>query len=91
MTAVQSGRYHVTGEGAPAFTEHSLRGEMADNWQFTDLDGAPAWGKCGKSPKFDIDTQLRVDAPASAPFSYVTVDSTDGGVSSVYRLAWRSG
>jgi len=90
-TAVHAARYHVTGQGAPALTEHPMRGYLDDNWQVTDaVTGEPAYVPCGKDRKLDIDTELRVSADNRAPASMITMDATDAAVTSTYRLLWKS-
>lgn len=65
----------------------------ADNWQVTDsTDWAQlVWAPCGVQRNFNINTELRVAAGTSSAsrVSFMTMDSTDGDISTVYHLAWK--
>ncbi len=89
--ALHRTRYHVTGEGAPSWVEHPMRGFLDDYWQVTDPSpGAPGFGPCGRDRKLDINTEVRVSADDAAAPSMVALDSTDGSVTSTYRLVWKA-
>lgn len=91
-SATLSSRYHFQGSGTPAFTEHAFASGLVDDWQVTDTVGAGAeFGKCGKDRKIDIDTELRAQSPrVDSPTSFITMDSTDGEISSTYHLTYRN-
>lgn len=91
--AALAARYHFQGAGAPDHTVTAFPSNLDDNWQVTDAvpAGSRKYGPCGKDRKFDIDTELRVNTVrADSPTSFVTMDSTDGAVSTTYRLVWKS-
>lgn len=91
-SATLSGRYHLQGSGAPAYTVHSFGSGLDDDWLVTDVVGtSPVYSQCGKDSKVDIDTELRAMADRDdAPTSYITMDSTDGTVATTYHLSYRS-
>ncbi|MCF2436564.1 DUF4360 domain-containing protein [Streptomyces thinghirensis] len=68
-------------------------GPLNDNWQATDTtDWAQlVWAPCGVQRNFNINTELRVSTGTSDPeeVSFMTMDSTDGDISTVYHLAWK--
>jgi|tagenome__1003787_1003787.scaffolds.fasta_scaffold20517358_1 hypothetical protein len=91
-TAKQVGSYAYQGQKESAATvNHSLSGPYDTNWQTTDAEAA-AFEECGKQRALNIDTKLILDAGKSDPksTSYITMDSTDGSLHSVYRLVWSS-
>ncbi|MFG2873807.1 DUF4360 domain-containing protein [Streptomyces sp. NPDC048337] len=85
--------YYFQGSPQTAAREHTFNGPYDDNWQATDeTDWAQwVWAPCGVQRNFNINTELRVRKGTSAPASssYMTMDSTDGDISTVYHLAWR--
>lgn len=84
-------------QGSPETAEHShtYDGAYNDNWQATDeTDWASlVWAPCGELRNFNINTELRVDAGTSdteETTSFMTMDSTDGDVSTTYHFAWKT-
>ncbi|AWT43063.1 MULTISPECIES: DUF4360 domain-containing protein [Streptomyces] len=92
-TAAQRASYYFQGSSQTAYRNHPLSGPYNDNWQATDeTDWAQlVWAPCGVQRNFNINTELRVNAGTSAPgkVSFMTMDSTDGDISTVYHLAWK--
>ncbi|MGW1724481.1 DUF4360 domain-containing protein [Streptomyces sp. NPDC002306] len=92
-SATQRASYYFQGSSNTAFRSHPYNGPYDDNWQATDsTDWAQlVWAPCGVQRNFNINTELRVNAGSSAPgkVSFMTMDSTDGDISTVYHLAWR--
>jgi hypothetical protein len=86
-------RYKFQGHGPQTTRQHPFATVMADNWQVTDVIRGEdrVFGPCGRDRKFDIDTELRIDAPngPNTPISFIAMDTTDGEFSSTYRLAWK--
>ncbi|MFC7510797.1 DUF4360 domain-containing protein [Streptomyces thermocarboxydus] len=67
-------------------------GPYDDNWQATDeTDWAQlVYAPCGVQRNFNINTELRVTAGSDpSKVSFMTMDSTDGDISTVYHLAWK--
>ncbi|MFE0509963.1 DUF4360 domain-containing protein [Streptomyces sp. NPDC058964] len=92
-TGVQRASYYFQGSSNTAFKNHPFGGPYNDDWQATDsTDWAQlVWAPCGVLRNFNINTELRVTAGSSAPgkVSFMTMDSTDGDISTVYHLAWK--
>lgn len=92
-SATQRASYYFQGSSNTAFRSHPYNGPYDDNWQATDsTDWAQlVWAPCGVQRNFNINTELRVNAGSSAPgkVSFMTMDSTDGDISTVYHLAWK--
>ncbi|QEU90891.1 DUF4360 domain-containing protein [Streptomyces kanamyceticus] len=85
--------YYFQGSPQTAAISHEFKGTYNDNWQATDsTDWAQlVWAPCGVRRNFNINTELRVDLGSSDPAksSFMTMDSTDGDISTVYHLAWK--
>jgi hypothetical protein len=92
-SGTEKASYYFQGSPQTAYRQHDFGGPYEDNWQATDeTDWAQlVWAPCGVQRNFNINTELRVNRGTSAPgsTSYMTMDSTDGNISTVYRLAWR--
>ena len=92
-SSTEKASYYFQGSPNTASRTHTFRGPYEDNWQATDdTDWAQlVWAPCGVQRNFNINTELRVNAGTSSPgaTSYMTMDSTDGDISTVYHLAWK--
>ncbi|CAL9336547.1 hypothetical protein SUDANB105_00182 [Streptomyces sp. enrichment culture] len=92
-TAVQRASYYFQGSSQTAFKNHPLSGAYDDNWQATDVtDWAQlVWAPCGVQRNFNINTEIRVNAGTTSAdkVSFMTMDSTDGDISTVYHMAWK--
>jgi len=93
-SAIQRASYYFQGSPSTQLRSHPLRGPLNDNWQATDeTDWAQlVWAPCGVQRNFNINTELRVNLGSSSPskVSFMTMDSTDGEISTVYHLAWKT-
>ncbi|ARP70067.1 DUF4360 domain-containing protein [Streptomyces pluripotens] len=92
-TGTQKASYYFQGSPTTVPRTHSFNGPYNDDWQATDsTDWAQlVWAPCGVLRNFNINTELRVSAGSTAPdkVSFMTMDSTDGDISTVYHLAWK--
>ncbi|KUN93201.1 DUF4360 domain-containing protein [Streptomyces caeruleatus] len=92
-SAIQRASYYFQGSPNTQFRNHAYSGPLNDNWQATDeTDWAQlVWAPCGVQRNFNINTELRVNLGSSSPskVSFMTMDSTDGDISTVYHLAWK--
>ncbi|GAA2632787.1 DUF4360 domain-containing protein [Streptomyces vastus] len=92
-SSTQKASYYFQGSPNTESRTHPFRGPYNDNWQATDTtDWAQlVWAPCGVQRNFNINTELRVNAGTSAPgsTSFMTMDSTDGDISTIYHLAWK--
>ncbi|WP_149822538.1 DUF4360 domain-containing protein [Streptomyces tailanensis] len=92
-SGVEKASYYFQGSPDTAARTHTFNGPYEDNWQATDeTDWAQlVWAPCGVERNFNINTELRVNrgsSPAGST-SFMTMDSTDGDISTVYHLAWK--
>jgi len=93
-TGLQRANYYFQGMSATAYVNHNFSGPLSDDWQTTDRTDVAAlvWAPCGEVRNLNINTELRVAAGTSDPAtttSYMTMDSTDGSLQSIYHLAWK--
>ncbi|MER5602482.1 DUF4360 domain-containing protein [Streptomyces sp. NPDC002265] len=92
-SATQRASYYFQGSPATAYRSHPFSGPLNDNWEATDsTDWAQlVWAPCGVQRNFNINTEIRVNAGTSAPgkVSFMTMDSTDGDISTIYHMAWK--
>ncbi|MEV5846761.1 DUF4360 domain-containing protein [Streptomyces sp. NPDC051985] len=92
-TGTQRASYYFQGSSNTAAASHPFGGPYDDNWQATDTtDWAQlVWAPCGVQRNFNINTELRVNAGSANPgkVSFMTMDSTDGDISTVYHMAWK--
>jgi hypothetical protein len=93
-SAVQRASYYFQGSPDTATRTHPYKGPYDNNWQATDSTdwGQLVWAPCGVKRNFNINTELRVNAgtsDTSKTNSFIAMDSTDGDIKTVYRLAWK--
>ena len=80
-------------EAKVAIVEEPFRplvtGLVDDDWQTTDTTpvASVVWASCSAQRNLNINTQLRVVAPAAGPESYVTEDTTDGSIVTLFHIA----
>ena len=89
----QRASYYFQGSPNTEYRSHPFTGPYDDNWQATDeTDWAQlVYAPCGVQRNFNINTELRVNLGSSSPskVSFMTMDSTDGDISTVYHMAWK--
>ncbi|WP_156723283.1 DUF4360 domain-containing protein [Streptomyces apocyni] len=89
----QKASYYFQGSPDTATRTHPFAGPFNDSWQATDETdwGQLVWAPCGVKRNFNINTELRVDPGTSdhTKTSFMTMDSTDGDINTIYRLAWK--
>jgi hypothetical protein len=92
VTGVQKASYYFQGQSQTAAKTHTLKGEYADNFQFTDKNdvGQLVWKPCGEERNFNINTELRVMGKGQDPSqtSFMSMDSTDGSIKTIYHFEW---
>ncbi len=93
-TALEKANYYFQGMSQTEYKQHNYKGPLSDDWQATDTTDVAAivYHPCGEKRNFNINTELRVFAGTSNPrttTSFMTMDSTDGSISTVYHLAWK--
>jgi hypothetical protein len=92
-TGQQRANYYFQGHSQTVYSTHPFRGPYSNDWQTTDSVEVPAlvYAPCGEERLFNINTELRVNrgsSPASAT-SFITMDSTDAAINTIYHFAWK--
>lgn len=89
----QRAGYYFQGAAQTTRTVHQFNGAYADSWQASDQTGYQdlVWAPCGEVRNLNVNTELRVYAGSSNPqaLSFMSMDSTDGSVSTVYHFEWK--
>ncbi|MDJ1132055.1 DUF4360 domain-containing protein [Streptomyces iconiensis] len=90
---LQKASYYFQGSSDTARQSHKFAGPYSDNWQTRDSTdySSLVWAPCGEDKNFNINSELRVNAGTSkaAETSFMSMDSTDGSVSTIFQLAWK--
>jgi len=91
-TASQRANYYFQGMSQSTFTNHPIAAPLDDNWFASDdvPVAAMVWHPCGELRNLNINTELRVAKGPSTQTSFVTMDSTDGSITTTYHFAWRT-
>lgn len=91
--AEQLATYYFQGESQSFKKSHTFNGPFQDNWQATDTTEAAAivFHPCGVKRNLNLNTELRVHKGNTSPHasSFITMDSTDGSIKTVYHLRWK--
>jgi len=93
-SATQSSFYYFQGEAQTHRTRHQFTGPVDGDWQRTDTIGISSLSflPCGEQRYLNVNTELRVNAGWSdrqKTTSFLTMDSTDGDLDTVYHVAWK--
>ncbi|MEU9842470.1 DUF4360 domain-containing protein [Actinomadura sp. NPDC048032] len=92
-SAVEKASYYFQGMSQTSAVSHTLKGQYADNWQFTDINDVAqlVYKPCGEERNFNVNTELRVLKGSSDPAktSFISMDSTDGSIKTTYHFAWK--
>ncbi|HEX9999660.1 MAG TPA: DUF4360 domain-containing protein [Actinoplanes sp.] len=90
-TASQRANYYFQGMTESTYVNHPFTAPLDDNWFASDEVpvAAVVWHPCGELRNLNINTEVRVAKGTSTDLSYVTMDSTDGSISTEYHLSWR--
>jgi hypothetical protein len=90
-TASERANYYFQGMTQTTTVIHNFTAPLDDNWLASDEIpiASVAWHPCGELRNLNINTELRVAKGTSTDVSYVTMDSTDGSLTTLYHLAWK--
>jgi hypothetical protein len=91
---MERANYYFQGTSPTASATHPFNGPLSDDWQATDKTDVASivFAPCGEQRNFNINTELRVAAGTSDPkttTSFMSMDSTDGSVSTKFHFAWK--
>ncbi|MFI5641359.1 DUF4360 domain-containing protein [Streptomyces goshikiensis] len=89
----QKASYYFQGMSRTAQRTHRFAGALEGNRQVTDTTGVEglAFAPCGEPRNLNVNTELRAEVGTSDPAraGYMSVDSTDGAIGSVYHFSWK--
>jgi hypothetical protein len=89
----ETANYYFQGEPQSTRIQHGFAGPMDSDWERTDSVGIASLSylPCGELRYLNVNTELRVDKGSSNPktTSFLTMDSTDGSIETVYHVAWK--
>lgn len=89
----QRAGYYFQGQSPTARITHTFSGPLSNNWQASDEKEYSdlVWAPCGEVRNLNVNTELRVYQGTSDPeaTNFMTMDSTDGSVSTRYQFAWK--
>ncbi|GAA0463786.1 hypothetical protein Aca07nite_59970 [Actinoplanes capillaceus] len=93
-SATQSSFYYFQGEARTHRSRHQFTGPADGDWQRTDDIGisSVSFLPCGERRYLNVNTELRVNAgwsDKSRTTSFLTMDSTDGNLDTVYHVTWK--
>jgi hypothetical protein len=92
-TALQKAQYYFMGSSETASQSYDFAGPFDDNWHTSERTEVAEliYAPCGEQRNFNINSELRVSPGASDPdnVSFITMDSTDGAVSTTYHMSWK--
>lgn len=91
--ALERANYYFQGQSQTAFVSHTFTGPLGDDWQTSDEVPVAAliWAPCGALRNLNINTELRAMAgtsDATKTTSFISMDSTDGAINTVYHFQW---
>ena len=88
----ETANYYFQGEQHTTRIRHDFKGFMAENWQRSDKVeiSSLSFLPCGEKRYLNVNTELRVSAGAarSGTTNFLTMDSSDGNLSTVYHVSW---
>ena len=90
-TATQRANYYFQGMSQSTYQSYRLPAPSDGDWINTDQVPVASWvwHPCGALRNLNINTELRVSGGTSKSASYVTMDSTDGSIETIYHIGWK--
>jgi hypothetical protein len=86
--------YYFQGMSQTAHITHPFKSPADDDWQTTDQTPVAAlvFRPCGEERNLNINTELRANLGSSDgkhTTSWLSMDSTDGSINTIYHFAWK--
>ena len=93
-SASETANYYFQGEPQTTRIRHGFTGPSDGDWQRTDTVGVSSLSflPCGEQRYLNVNTELRVNrgwSDTRNTTSFLTMDSTDGSIDTVYHVAWK--
>lgn len=88
--ASQRANYYFQGMTQSSYTNHSIPAPLDDNWIASDEVpiASAVWHPCGELRNLNINTELRLSRGSSTGTNFLTMDSTDGSIETLYHMIW---
>lgn len=88
---MQLASYYFAGQSSTGKSTHNITGPKSDNWQFTDRTeiGEIVFAPCGMVRHLNVNTEVRAYSNSANETAFVSMDSTDGSVNTIYQFAWK--
>jgi hypothetical protein len=82
---------HDIRESSFSFPGLHVDGYFDDNWETADATpfASIVWAGCSAQRNLNVNTELRASAPATADYSFVTEDTTDISLVTIFHLAFK--
>ena len=92
-TGSETANYYFQGEPQTTRIRHDFTGPIDTDFERTDSVGISSLSflPCGEERYLNVNTELRVNRgqSSSTATSFMTMDSTDGSIDTVYHIAWK--
>lgn len=90
--ASQRANYYFQGMTESSYVNHTISAPLDDNWIASDEVpiASAVWHPCGELRNLNINTELRVSRGSSTGTNFLTMDSTDGSIETLYHLIWET-
>lgn len=92
-TGLMRAAYYFQGSSDTLYLDHPLSGPFTDTWHATDSTAIAelVFRPCGRDVNLNINTELRVRAPASSPKStnVMAMNTTRGDIDTLYHFHWK--
>ncbi|MCU7728446.1 DUF4360 domain-containing protein [Actinoplanes sp. KI2] len=90
-TALERSNYYFQGSSDNSYADHTFAGPLDGSWRATDITATTdlVYAPCGVTRSLNINTELRVNAGASAAKSYISMRTSDGDVYTLVQFQWK--
>ncbi|TDB75343.1 DUF4360 domain-containing protein [Actinomadura sp. KC216] len=90
-SGMERANYYFQGMSQTTPKSHNINGPYSNNWQFTDRTDVAelVWKPCGEQRNLNVNTELRVNKGSSKETSFMSFDSTDGSIKTIYHISWK--
>jgi hypothetical protein len=88
----ESANYYFQGEPQSTRIRHDFTGPIDSDWERTDSVriSSLSFLPCGEQRYLNVNTELRVNHGwSTSTTNFLTMDSTDGHIDTVYHVAWK--
>jgi hypothetical protein len=83
---------HDIRESSFSFPGAYVDGAFDDNWETSDSTpfAAIVWASCSAQRNLNVNTELRASAPSTAAYSWVSEDTTDISLTTIFHVAFKA-